>query len=138
MLMDWSKKNSVTALTLPATGRDPNGQPPPAGAKLADHLLGLLECFAVQLVVRPASFTPIVHDAGVLEHLEVERQPRLRRIEGVLQLADASLATHQQLDYADTGLVRKRVEYLRCACTEVWGLSGHGFNVSIFIDMSRT
>src|SRR6185312_8057504 len=34
--------------------------------------------------------------------------------------------------------VRKRMEYLRCACTEVWGLSGHATNVSTFIDMSRT
>jgi len=103
--MDWPTKKSVAAFILSGggwsrIGQYPNRGPPSTRTKLTNHLFGLLECFTIQLVVRPASLSPIVHDAGILEHLEMERQPRLRRVERVLQLADAALAADEQLDDA--------------------------------------
>ena len=61
-------------------------------------------------------FLPVGDESGVLQHLEVERQPRLRRADRVLQVADTPLAPAQHLEHRETGLVGERVEQAGSGC----------------------
>src|SRR5207247_6827418 len=51
------------------------------------ELGNLVERVAAQRIVHPAALSPIGYESRVLERLQMEGQPRLRRIEHVLQLA---------------------------------------------------
>ena len=55
---------------------------------------------AAKLVINPAPLPPVRNQAGVLEHLEVEREPRLRSRGGFREIADAPFPVPQQLDDA--------------------------------------
>src|SRR5690348_6752809 len=49
-------------------------------------------------VVRPPSLLPVGHEPGLAQHLEMEGEPRLRRLEPLLQVADALLPIAQHLE----------------------------------------
>ncbi len=57
----------------------------------------------VQSVIHPATFPPVRHQAGILQDLEMERQPRLRRLERIGEVADAPLAEPEALQDGEPG-----------------------------------
>src|ERR1700693_3251399 len=75
-----------------------------------DEGLDLFEGVRDQLVVNPPAILPVAYDSGVLENTKMERQPGLRGIERVGQLADAPLSFAEQLDDLESGLVGGGVE----------------------------
>src|SRR6059058_3552220 len=62
--------------------------------------------------MNPAPFLAVAHDPGVLEHPQMERQARLRGVEGIGQLAHAPLSLAQKLDDTEPGLIRQCVKEL--------------------------
>src|SRR3954463_10832350 len=74
-----------------------------------------LECIGVELVVNPAAILPIPHDARVFQHAKVERQPRLRGVECIGELANTTLSSAKQLDDLEPGFVGECVKELDCA-----------------------
>ena len=81
------------------------------------HRLGerrdLVQPLAVQCVVDPTSLAPIGHEARIAQRLQVERQARLRRVEAVLQLADAPLTVGQHFDDLQSCLIGQRMKPAR-------------------------
>ena len=60
--------------------------------------------------MHPAPRPPVGDEAGVLQGLQVEREPRLAGLERVRQVADALLAAQELADDPEAGLVRQGVE----------------------------
>ena len=79
----------------------------------SDEVLDLLEDVRVQRVVHPAALPPVGDEAGILERLQVEREPRLARVERVRQVADALLAAEKFSHDPKTRFVRQGVEETR-------------------------
>src|SRR5882762_8313989 len=104
----------------------------PDGTRLhAGHQgLHLFEHVGDQLVVHPTPVLTIADDPGVLEHAQMERQPRLRGIECIGQLANTTLAFAEQLDDLESGLVGEGVEELYCSIGAFVSSNGHGSNIS--------
>ena len=69
-----------------------------------------VQCVAAKLVINPAPLPPVRNQAGVLEHLEVEREPRLRSRGGFREIADAALAMTEQLHDPKPSGIGERVE----------------------------
>src|ERR1035437_601771 len=97
------QKKSVAALDRPCRGA--------LGAlERREQRFDLVECLAIERVVDPAALATIRHEIGVLERLEVERQPALRCVHEVGQLADTAFAANKPLDDLQARLVGERVE----------------------------
>src|SRR5207248_7035857 len=92
------------------------------GSKLGD----LVERLATERVVNPPAFPAIGYEPRVLQSLQMEREPRLRRIEYILQLAHAALAVRQQPHDLKPGLVRACVQHPRSAPNHGNGRRRHG------------
>jgi len=90
-----------------------------------DQGLDFLERFGIQLVVNPTSVLPVAYDSRVLEYAQMERQPRLSRVQRVGQLADAPLAFAEQLDDLESGLVGEGVKELDRSFGPIVGSYGH-------------
>src|SRR3954468_20096295 len=83
-------------------------------------------------VVHPPAFFAIADQSSVFQHTQVERQARLRRIELVLQLADAAFAIPEHVEDRKTGSVRERMKEIHGAidvCGSAKGRS-HTGNIS--------
>src|SRR5690349_12501510 len=86
-------------------------QQPPAfrgrwrGGQRLRQLAYLGQRVGVERVVHPAALPAVGHQPGVLQHLEVERQPRLGRVERVRELTDATLTQAKALDDREPGTV---------------------------------
>lgn len=74
--------------------------------------------------MNPTAILSIANDAGVAEHPKMERQPRLRGVEGIRELADAALALPKELDDLEPGLVGECVKELDCTLGS--GICGNG------------
>src|ERR1051325_9344880 len=103
-LMGGRKKRSAAVVV--------DGQPAPRRLHVTDQVLDLREGVLVQRVVHPATLFAIRNQAGILEHLQMEGQARLRRVEQVGQVADAALSPAQPLHDLETCFVRERVKQL--------------------------
>src|SRR6185437_13945758 len=79
MLIYWTKEKSSIATRASAKWYDPTRRLEPR-----DRLLQLGEGLGIQRVVNPPAFLPIDNQASVLQHLQMERQARLRRVQLVL------------------------------------------------------
>ena len=95
-----------------------------------DEGLDLFEGIGNQLVVDPPAILPVTDYSRVLENAKMERQPGLRGIERVSQLADASLPLAEQLDDLESGLIGERVKELDRALCSGMDYRSHGSNVS--------
>src|SRR5471032_1807763 len=95
-----------------------------------------VESVAVEGVVDPAPVAAVLHEPGFLESLQMTREPRLRGLEVVGELADAALAAQQALDDIQPRLVGERVAPAGGLCGVERGGCGHELNISIFVDMS--
>src|ERR1019366_4713298 len=91
---------------------------------------------SVERVVDPAPIAAVRHEPGVLERLQMERQPRLCRVEVVGELADAAFAAEEALDDLQPRLVGEGMEPAGGLRGVEGGGCGHELNVSIFLDMS--
>src|SRR5215207_6330378 len=99
------KPGSIAARSHPQ-----DGEPALPGLQRHGEVVHLAEGFGGDAVVRPAPLLPVLHEPGVLEHAQVEREARLRGLEPGLQVADALLAAAQLLEDAEARLVGERVE----------------------------
>jgi hypothetical protein len=95
-----------------------------------DEGLDLFEDIRDQLVVNPPAILPIADDSRVLENAKMKRQPGLRGIERIGQLADAPLASAEQLDDLESGLIGERVKELDRALCSGMDYRDHGSNIS--------
>src|SRR4051812_35057909 len=84
----------------------------------------------IQLVVNPAPLLPIGHDAGVLQYLEMERQPRLGCIKRGGEIANAALAASQQVNDLETCLVGEGVKDFGGTIGGFSERLGHELNIS--------
>ena len=62
-----------------------------------DQLRDFAQRFRIQGVIHPAALAAVGDEPGVLQHLQVERQPRLGGIECISQITDATLAEAEAL-----------------------------------------
>src|SRR5437899_3883709 len=88
----------------------------------------LVQGIAVERVVDPTAVPAIGHQPGVLENSEMERQPRLRGVEYVLQFAHAPLSMGEEAHDLEARLVGERMEPAPGAGGV--GRSGHGHGLS--------
>ena len=70
-----------------------------------EQAMGFGEGVFFQLVVNPASLLPVRHYSGVLEHLQVKGQSRLRGIERAREITNAAFALSEKVDQLDARLV---------------------------------
>jgi hypothetical protein len=92
--------------------------------------LDLFEGIRDQLIMNPPAIFPITDYSRVLENAKMERQPGLRGIERVGQLADAPLSFAEQIDDLESGLVRECVKEFDRALISGMGYRGHRSNIS--------
>jgi hypothetical protein len=97
---------------------------------LRDEALDLIEYFRFQLVVNPPSVLSVAHNPGVLENAKMERQTRLRRVQRIGELADASFAIPEQLNDVEPSLIGERVKELDRAFGTGVSRYSHGLNIS--------
>lgn len=90
----------------------------------------------VQRVMDPPPFLAIDHEPRILEHLQVKRQPGLRRVERVLELTHATLTALKHLHDGDARFIGQRVKELG-GSTGARNSRGHTPNVSIFVDLRK-
>jgi hypothetical protein len=69
------------------------------------QIVHLLERLGIDAIVRPAPFLAVAHEAGLAEHLEMEGQPRLRRLEIGLQIAHTPFALTQHVQNRQARLI---------------------------------
>ena len=117
-----------------------SGAPPPTGRRRAVRQLAYFgQGVGVQRVVHPAALPTIGDQARVLQHLQVKRQPGLRGIERIGEIADAALAHPEALEDREPGAVGQGVEQpdgplgVEVACEWTWR---HTVNISRFTDVS--
>ena len=108
MLICWAKENPSVAAWLST----PNGQRSARWLEVGRDGGQLGEGVGAERIMHPATFLAIGHEAGVLEHFQMEGETRLCDIEGLLQVAHATLAVVQHLDDREARLVGQRVEEL--------------------------
>ena len=87
--------------------------------------------------MNPASVLSIADDAGILENAQMEREPRLRGVEGIGELADAPFPAAEKLDDLESGLVGEGVEELDRTLGAGSSRYGHGRNISRNVVGSR-
>ena len=82
---------------------------------IAVNLLGHAHPAVVDAVTRQISTLGhtsnlAAHEPGILQHSEVERQPRLCRIQCALKIADALLARAQHVEHCQARLIGERLD----------------------------
>src|SRR6266571_5316907 len=97
----------------------------------------LVQGSAVERIVDPTTFPAVGHQPGVLENSEMERQPRLRGVEYVLQLAYAPLSVGEEAHDLEARFVGERMEPASGAGGVGQGCDGHAHYISTNFDTSR-
>ena len=80
--------------------------------QLLDEGFGLLERISIQLVVYPAPVLPVANDSGIAQHAQMKRQARLRCIERIRQVANATFPFPEKLDDLQSRFVRECMKQL--------------------------
>src|SRR5919112_6259850 len=122
--MDERKKSASAAAA--AEHLEPAARAPLLRGESAHEVVRLAEGVGSERVVRPATLAAIGDEPRVLEHLEMEGEPRLRGVERLLQVADAALAVAQHLEHRQPRLVGEGVEEVRGAGEVERGGGGRG------------
>src|SRR5207237_8545500 len=88
-------------------------------------------------VVGPASFLSTRHQTGLLEHPEMKREARLRRVEVILEVAHALFPAPQLFEHSQARFIRERMKEPGSPRQVGGGRSRHAANVSTFFVASR-
>src|SRR6266566_2677807 len=123
-----------SSLSLAAGGPATPGVP--AGLHGTRKCGDRFERVGIEGVIHPASLAPVGHQLGVLQRLQVKREPGLRRVEHGLQLAHAAFSVGEQAHDFEARLIGKRVEPAGGAVDVGKGRRGHGGNISTYLDVS--
>ncbi len=75
-------------------------------------IVNLRECIRDDAVVRPATVLPIGDESRLFQNSQMKREPGLRRIEAILQVAHTLLAVPQLLEDAESSFVGQRMKEL--------------------------
>ena|SRR5438105_3589950 len=118
-----------------STARLPGGKC--ARLQSVDESLDFFEGFRDKLVVNPPPVLAVANDSRVFEDAKMERQTRLRSVEGVGQLADATLSFAEQLDDLESRLVGEGVKKLDRALGAGISCYSHETNISRKVVTSR-
>jgi hypothetical protein len=81
------------------------------------------EPLGIEGVVGPSPLFSIPHQPGLPKHFQMEGQPRLGRVQRILELAHATLAGPEEFQDGEPSLVGKRVE--QPGSVSERGLRGH-------------
>lgn len=80
-----------------------------------DGVVQFSDCTRHQGIEAPTTVAPIADQPGLLEHPEMEGEPRLCRVEIDAEITDATFAVPQRLDDSEPGLIREGVGQCRGA-----------------------
>ena len=108
-----------------------------SGGHGLDQLGHFSQGIGVERVVHPATFATVGDQTGLLQHLQVERQPRLGGVERVREVADAPFTQAQALE--DRSRVRSDRAWNNSAARgrSVWVRVAMSSNISRTVDQSR-
>jgi hypothetical protein len=125
-----SKKAGSTA-PIPALGsrRLPH--------QMFNQLTAATKSVPVQSVVHPATFSSVVHQPGVLEHLQVEGKAGLGGIQCIGEVANTSLTPAKPPEDLEAGFIRQRMKDLGGKGSFRSSARSHDSNISITVDISR-